>query len=171
MQESVSHAIQHVAFAVNNVFQQQHSKVIKLTKLLKSTIRVNCKSSFVNYLLECYICNIQYVGKSETPFNIRLHNHRKDVKNTNAIPAYKHFNRHDQDFKNHGKIIIIEQLRNICATSTETLKERLKQQENFWIMKLETLAPLGLNGDLNWIHFMQTFCSPPSFFVSTYGLK
>ena len=145
MQESVSHAIQHVAFAVNNVFQQQHSKVIKLTKRLKSTIRVNCKSSFVIYLLECYICNIQYVGKSETPFNIRLHNHRKDVKNTNAIPAYKHFNRHDHDFKNHGKIIIIEQLRNICTTSTETLKERLKQQENFWIMKLETLVPLGLN--------------------------
>ena len=155
MQESVSHAIQHVAFAVNNVFQQQHSKVIKLTKLLKSTIRVNCKSSFVIYLLECCICNIQYVGKSETPFNIRLHNHRKDVKNTNAIPAYKHFNRHDQDFKNHGKIIIIEQLRNICTTSTETWKERLKQQENFWIMKLETLAPLGLNQELNWSHFMQ----------------
>ena len=34
-------------------------------------------------------------------------------------------------------------------TSTETLKERLKQQENFWIMKLKTLAPLGLNQDLN----------------------
>ena len=85
MQESVSHAIQHVAFAVNNVFQQQHSKVIKLTKLLKSTIRFNCKSSFVNYLLECYICNIQYVGKSETPFNNRLNDNRKDVKNHSAI--------------------------------------------------------------------------------------
>ena len=144
MQESVSHAIQHVAFAVNNVFQQQHSKVIKLTKLLKSTIRVNCKSSFVIYLLECYICNIQYVGKSETPFNIRLNNHRKDVKNPNAIPACKDFNRHDHDFNKHGKIIIIE-LKNIGRTSIETLKERLKQQENFWIMKLETLAPLGLN--------------------------
>ena len=37
---------------------------------------VNCKSSFVIYLLECYICNIHYVGKSEIPsFNIRLNNH------------------------------------------------------------------------------------------------
>ena len=34
-------------------------------------------------------------------------------------------------------------------TSTETLKERLKQQDNLWIMKLENLAPLGLNLDLN----------------------
>ena len=42
-----------------------------------------------------------------------------------------------------------EQLRNIGATSTETLKERLNQRENFWIMKLENLAALGLNEDLN----------------------
>ena len=46
-------------------------------------------------------------------------------------------------------MIVIEKLRNIRKTSTETLKERLKQRENFWIMKLETLAPLGLNEDLN----------------------
>ena len=118
-------------------------------KTFKIQHRVNCKSSFVIYLLECYICNIQYVGKSETPFNIRLSNNRKDVKNPNAIPAYKHFNRHDHDFKNHGKISIIEQLRNIRKTSIETLKERLKQRENFCIVKLETLPPHGLNQDLN----------------------
>ena len=132
---------------------------------------MNCKSSFVIYLLECYICNIQYFGKSETPLNIRLNNHRKDVKNPNAIPACKHFNRHDHDFNNHGKIIIVEQLKNICTISTETLKERLKQRESFWIMKLETLSPHGLSQHLYWIHFMQTFRSIPLFFVSAYGLK
>ena len=46
-------------------------------------------------------------------------------------------------------MIVIEKLRNIRKTSTETLKERLKQRGNFWIMKLETLVPLGLNQDLN----------------------
>ena len=97
-----------------------------------------------------YTCNIQYVGKSDRPFNIRVSNHRQDFKNPNAIPAWKHFSKHDYDFNNHGKFIIIEQLRNIRITSTETLKETLKKQENFWIMKLETLAPRGLNQDLNW---------------------
>ena len=92
---------------------------------------VNCKSNFVIYLLECYICNIQYVDKSETPFNIRLNNHRKDVENPNAIPACKHSNRHHHDFNNHGKIIIIEQLRNIRATSTETLKKKTKTARKF----------------------------------------
>ena len=118
-------------------------------KTFKIYHRVNRKNSFVIYLLGCYICNIQYVGKSETPFNIRLNNHRKDVKNPNSIPVCKHFNSRDHDFNNHGKIIIIEQLRNIRTTPTETIKERLKQRENFWIIKLETLTPPGLNQDLN----------------------
>ena len=56
---------------------------------------------------------------------------------------------HDHDFNNHKKFGIIEQLRNIHTASTETLKERLKLRENFWNMKLETLAPHDLNQDLN----------------------
>ena len=39
----MSHAIQHVAFAVSNLFQQQHSKVIKPTKRLKSAIESTAK--------------------------------------------------------------------------------------------------------------------------------
>ena len=83
----MSHAIQHVAFAVNNLFQQQHAKVIKPKKRLKSTLESTVKVAFAVYLLECYICNIQYVGKSETPFNIKINNYRKDIKNPNTIPA------------------------------------------------------------------------------------
>ena len=77
-------------------------------KKFKIYHRVNWKRSFVIYLLKCYICNIQYVGKSETPFNIRLKNHSKDVKNPNAIPPCKHFNKRDHEFNNHGKINMIE---------------------------------------------------------------
>ena len=70
---------------------------------------------------------MQYGDKSETPFNIMVNKHRKDVKNPNEIPACKHLNKHDHDFKNHETFFIIGQLRNIGTTSTETLKERLKQ--------------------------------------------
>ena len=47
--------------------------------------QVTCHSNYVIYLLECIMCKIQYVGKSETSFNIRLNNHRKDIKKPNAI--------------------------------------------------------------------------------------
>ena len=78
------------------------------------------------------MCKIQYVGKSET-LNIRLNNHRKDIKKTNAIEACKHFNNNEHSFSEHGKFIIIEQLRNINTIPTETRKLRLRERENFWI--------------------------------------
>ena len=109
---------------ISTTFQSNHTN-----KRLKIYHRVNCKCSFVIYLLECYIFNIQYVGKSETSFNIRHNNHRKDVKNLNATPVCKHFNRHDHNFNNNGKIIIIDQLRNIRTTANETLKERLNSKK------------------------------------------
>ena len=53
----------------------------------------NCKTEYVIYLMECKICNLQYVGKNETSFNIRLNNYRKDVKDPQAILADKHFHK------------------------------------------------------------------------------
>ena len=41
----MSHAIQHVAFAANYLFLQQHSKVVKPTKRLKSTIEPTVKAA------------------------------------------------------------------------------------------------------------------------------
>ena len=32
---------------------------------------------------------------------------------------------------------------------------RLKERESFWIKKLKTLTPYGLNQELNWYHAMQ----------------
>ena len=45
IQESLSLAIQNVAFAVNNLLQQKHSKVIKPTKCLKSAITSTVKAA------------------------------------------------------------------------------------------------------------------------------
>ena len=93
--------------------------------------------------MECILCKIQYVGKSETPFNLRLNNHRKDVNNPKAIPACNHFKIHGHNFMKHAKFTLIEQL------SKDTLRLWLKQREEFWIIKLATLAPKGLNQQLS----------------------
>ena len=94
------------------------------------------------------MCKIQYVGKSETSFNIRLNDHRKDIKKPNTIEACEHFNSNEHTFSKHGKYIIIEQLRNINTTPIETLKLRWKERENVGIKKLKTLTPYGLNQEL-----------------------
>ena len=99
--------------------------------------------------MECILCKIQYVGKSKTSFNLRLSNHRKDVNNPKAIPAWNHFKIHGHNFMKHAMVTLIEQLKKISNISKNTLRLRLKSRENIWIIKLEIPAPKGLNQELN----------------------
>ena len=62
--------------------------------------------------MKCFLCYKQYVGKAETNFNVRLNNHRKDVKKANAIVACKHFQQESHNFNKHAKFTIINQLTN-----------------------------------------------------------
>ena len=103
---------------------------------------------YVIYLLECTKCKIQYVGKAETEFNIRLNNHQKDVRKSNAVPTSRHFSGKNHNFHMPAKFILIEHIRQVDIV-TEKIKERLKRRENFWILTLETLTPKGLNQEPN----------------------
>ena len=110
--------------------------------------KVNCKSEYVIYLMECTLCNKQYVDKAETALNIRLNNHRKDTKDPNAILACRHFQQQGHNFNSHAKFIIIGKLVN-TSSSKDILRERSIQRKNFWIQELKTLVPYGLNQELS----------------------
>ena len=99
--------------------------------------------------LQFSICHlhIQYVGKAETDFNLRLKNHRKDVYKAGAVPAACHFTMKDHIFNRYTSFII-EQIHK-SIQSRETKKNLLKQRENFWNLGLGTLKPKGLNQELN----------------------
>ena len=43
----------------------------------------------------------------------------------------------------------MEQLNSFKNTSTEVLKRRLKDRENYWIKRLKTFTPFRLNEELN----------------------
>ena len=86
--------------------------------------------------MECTKCKLQYVGKAETELNLRINNHRKDVRKLNAIPAGQHFAQKDHDFNTDAKFSIIEKLQN-AKLSKESIKELLKKRENFWIKNLK----------------------------------
>ena len=110
----------------------------------------NCRSRFVIYLMECRKCKIQYVGKTTTQFNIRLNKHRSDSfhPNTDTIPADLHFSNNNHNFTNDAAFTIIEQIQDRSKTEEEKGAILLKR-ENFWIKKLQTLTPNGLNQELN----------------------
>ena len=120
------------------------------TQTFKIFHNTNCRSKYIIYLLQCTICHIQYVGKSETAFNIRLNNHRNNARNPkdDTIPACKHFHGNGHDFNKHAKFTIIEQIKDFTKTDEER-HAILLRRENFWILKLKTLTPYGLKIDLN----------------------
>ena len=97
--------------------------------------KLNRKSEYVIYLMECILSKMQYVGKAETAFNLRLNNHRKDTKKSNSILACKHFQGQGHNFNIYAKFIIIDKLVNLHR-SKEALREMLVIRENFWIQKL-----------------------------------
>ena len=53
--------------------------------------------------MECTLCKKQYVGKAETPFNIRVNNYIKDIKNTHpkTILECKNLQETNHNFKIH----------------------------------------------------------------------
>ena len=75
--KQVVYTIKFRSNQTNQIFQIYHN--------------LNCKSKKVTYLLQCTKCKIQYVGKAEIEFNIRLNNHRKVVWKPYPIPAGRHF--------------------------------------------------------------------------------
>ena len=106
--------------------------------------QLTCKSQAIIYLLQGRICLIQYVGKSETTFNLRLNSHQKDSKKKDAISACTHFQKSNHVFHRDVKFFLIEQITKKYNT-IEELRLILKKRENFWILNLCTLYPNGLN--------------------------
>ena len=98
--------------------------------------------------MECRICRIQYIGKSETEFNIRLNNNRKYVNRQNAPQTDQHFKVPNHNFHQHARFILIEQLDNM-RIDKDLATLRLKKREDFWIETLKTLDPYDLNAELN----------------------
>ena len=80
--------------------------------------------------------------------NIRLNNRRKDVKDSKAILADKLFQKTGHRFNEHARFTIIDRLTK-TNLDKEILRECLIQRKNFWIQKIETLYPKGLNQEPN----------------------
>ena len=91
---------------------------------------------------------MEYVGKAETAFNLRLNNHRKDSEKPDSILACKRFQEKGHNFSKHAKFIIIDKLVNLQGYK-EALREMLVIRQNIWIQKLKTRVPFGLNQELN----------------------
>ena len=100
---------------------------------------VNCKTKNSIYLLQCK-CGKQYVGESKQEFHKRLNGHRSDLRCKPDLPLSRHLRSpgHSEDDFKRLTITIIDH--NITWSGEERVA-----RERFWIRKLKTLAPNGIN--------------------------
>ena len=123
-------------------------KIYRTGKTYKTFHQLTCKNKGIIYLLQYTICFTQYVGKSETTFNLRLNNHRKDSKKKDAIFACTHFQKWNHNIPWDAKLVLNEQITRKYNTHEE-LRLILKKRESFWILNLRALYPEGLTQELN----------------------
>lgn len=98
---------------------------------------IDCKTPDVIYIINCTLCNKQYVGETKNSMKEQFYGHKFDSVNKGQTPVAKHFNSDDHDIHAHLKIIMVE----------STFKNNItrKNKESLYISKFKTLSPLGMN--------------------------
>jgi tripartite motif-containing protein 2/3 len=108
------------------------------------TEHMDCKSTWVVYLITCCKCKKQYIGKTVNKLYTRISNTRSQIKNFNTptslkLPYAQHFNLPGHSIADLS-LMPIEKIR---KPSNQTILHR----ESFLIAKLKTLKPNGINAD------------------------
>ena len=97
-----------------------------------------CDTTNVVYLISCKKCRkAQYVGQTQNSLRERFYLHRSHIGRNVGTPLTLHFNQIDHTIDDM-ECTVIEKI------SRPSLNERLKR-ESFWVSKLKTLIPHGLN--------------------------
>ena len=108
----------------------------------KPKIYENVKSERANvvYLISCGKCGKQYVGETKGPLNIRMNGHRDDWrhKRFERSPTAEHFCLQGHDFLSHASVCCLE-------SNSEWKDNARKSRESYWIRRLNTLNPSGIN--------------------------
>ena len=107
----------------------------------QSDYKFSCKTYNVVYLITCSSCLKQYVGETTQPLHKRINGHRSNVNAKSSTFIYEHFNLPGHCFAD-ASIQIID---HVDSDMSNDVKNDLLLLEDYWIDKLGTAFPLGLN--------------------------
>ena len=132
-------------------------------KSLEIKDSLNCQSSPAVYVIECKSCSMRYVGQTNTSIHERLVQHRSDIKLKKSTPVAEHFNNTICGGLEALTITPVELIQKKTVGGLLPMKELLARmdREQFWIAKLNTKTPHGLN--------KKTELPPPICFIPTFS--
>lgn len=111
----------------------------------------NCNSRFCVYLLTCP-CGFRYVGSTRRKLKIRIQEHISRIRHkVLEAPLVQHFvdsHHSEKDFT----CAILETIKEATGTYMD-FHRVLLQREFFWIFRLKSLIPNGLNQEMDSVFF------------------
>lgn len=115
---------------------------------------INCATALVLYIIEC-LCKNVYVDKTKHPLRFRISEHLKSIRLKEETPVAQHFILcHD------GKPIGMR-FKGFFALDWSACRgdydNVLLKTEKYWIIRLNTLQPNGLNNEQSLKVFLEPF--------------
>lgn len=102
---------------------------------------LNYYSQYVIYLIEC-VRGVQYAGRIVQKLHQRLNMHRNNIKKYFLLQSVsRHMSTNHPEMLNSYSVMPIDHI----TSSVPNRFEALKKREIYWIYKLDTLKPHGLN--------------------------
>lgn len=108
----------------------------------KMRYATSCTSQNVIYLIECKRCKMQYIGQTNQQVSKRMNSHRFDINNYDGsgygTNVALHFNSDSHSLDDFSFVpidVVNKEMDRLC-------------KETYWIHKLDTLHPKGMNSKL-----------------------
>lgn len=112
----------------------------------------NCNTSNVLYVITCGACSIQYVGRTTRRLRDRFREHLVDKRGLKSTNVAHHFN------SMHGgdvSLVHMQMVERVKASSRGDVFRLLCKREVFWIFKLRSRIPEGLNHEWDVTHYYE----------------
>ncbi len=98
---------------------------------------IDCQTENCIYLIQCRICDKQYIGETSRTLRARYTEHRSRIKNKHEEIVYAHFN----DLGHNPDDVLMKGVQRL-ATGETNVRRRTEQA---WITMMRSHAPSGLN--------------------------
>lgn len=110
---------------------------------------INCNVTGVVYMLIC-VCGMAYVGQTKRALKVRIAEHKAAIRNNNLdYSIAKHYVLAGHGSSPHAlRFVGIERVR--TSERGGDLIQLLLKREAYWVLRLQTLTPSGLNEGLNY---------------------
>ena len=106
----------------------------------RTQTRISCTSSNLIYLIQCTICNKQYVGQIRNKILTKLDQHYSTIRTKQEIPVSRHFSSHQCKEPYPVRIFILSLIKN-----SDEASENRNKWERYWMARLNTYVPYGMN--------------------------